>query len=71
MKRINLKNTYYCLAQILNAEESMFMTPVEITGNESQCDTAKQLIDELIKDEPVICKYDCNDLHLIYISTNH
>ena len=48
----------------MNKEESAFTKPVEIRGNESQCDMAKQLIDELIEDEPVICKLKFDSFHL-------
>ena len=45
-------NTYL---QILNEEESMFMTPIELKGSESECKEARLLIEELILEEEIVC----------------
>ena len=50
---VNIENTYL---QILNEEESMFMTPIELKGSESECEEAKQLIEELITEDEIVCK---------------
>ena len=49
---VNIENI--CL-QILNEEESMFMTPIELRGSESECEEAKQLIEELTMEDEIVC----------------
>ena len=49
---LNTKNAYL---QILNEEESMSMTPIELRGSESECEEARQLIEELTLEEDIMC----------------
>ena len=52
--------SFVVLTQIVKKEESIDTTPVEIRGDDSQCDEAKRLIQELVEGDrgPVVCKYD-------------
>ena len=51
----NVLMSLYAYFQIMNEEDSMFMTPIELIGSESQCEEARRLIEELTVEEEIMC----------------